>query len=219
MFTTKFKTVLLATILATSAAAAQADVITFEGIAASNSYKIYNVSGNVPLVGYALSTSATNAAFVFDSGYYAANSKAASNGTDYLRIIPGSSVTLTGTTNPLFSVNSIDLANYYYYNGGTASDSTATLTGTFANGTTISATYLLNNNNPLTTNDFTTELLSGFTNLTSFKIAATGYYLDIDNIVVTQGTAATADVPEPASLAILGLGLAGIAAVRRRKSA
>lgn len=218
MFTTKFKTVLLAAILATSAAAAQADVITFEGIAATNYYKAYNGSGNVPLAGYALATSVTSA-YVFNSGYYASYPSFASNGTDYLRLTQTSSVTLTSTVNPLFSVNSIDLANYYYYNGYAANNSTATLIGTFANGTTISTTYVLSNNNPLTTNDFTTELLSGFTNLTSFTIAASGYYLDIDNIVINQAAAAITDVPEPASLAILGLGLVGIAAVRRRKSA
>lgn len=153
----KFKIALLAAILATSAAAAQADVITFEGIATTNGYKTYSGSGNVPLTGYALAIAGTSLAAVYDSGFFAYSSSSyAANGTDFLRVTFASYVTLTSTSQSLFSVNSIDLANYLYSSGSTISDSTATLTGTFANGTTISKTYLLNNNNAVSTNDFTT---------------------------------------------------------------
>lgn len=173
----------------------------------------------MPLSDYALSPSAANSAFVIDSTPYDPNALYVHNGTDYLALVGGASVTLASTANPFFSVKSIDLANYYYYDGRSEFNATATLTGTFADGTTISASYEFSNNNVLTTNDYVTELLGDFTNLTSFKIAASGYYLAIDNIVVTQVAAATTNVPEPASLAILGLGLVGIAAGRRRKSA
>lgn len=214
MFAAKFKTVLFTSILALSAASSHADVITFEGIAPVNYYLIYEADvPNTPSPGYALTASPVEA-FVVSSGAFSGLDEAASNGTDYLAVRSESSVTLTSTAQSLFSVNSIDLANFSY----DADPTIATLTGTFANGTTISKIFILRNNNYVSTNDFTTELLNGFVDLTSFNIAASGFYfLDVDNIVIHQ-TAAT-DVPEPASLAILGFGLVGIAAARRRKSA
>jgi hypothetical protein len=212
-----FKTALFAAFLATSASAAQASVITFENmVSPGSSQQWIPTTSHIPLVGYEMK--ATGQAYVDDSAYYApngSNGSYASNGTDYLRLASNSSATLTSTVQKLFSVQSIDLANWYF----SSAVVTATLTGTFANGQTISTTYSFNNNNSASVNDFTTEQLSGFTNLTSFKIGVTGYVLDVDNIVVTQGPTAVGNVPEPASLAILGLGLAGIAAVRRRKLA
>lgn len=158
-------------------------------------------------------------AYIFTPGFYGSSGSSASNGSSYLRLtaIAGYSTTLTSTVSPLFSVQSIDLANYSY-SPSFPTTATATLTGTFADGTTISKAFSFNNNNVLTVNDFTTETLTGFTNLKSFKIAATGYYLDVDNIVVTQGATPAADVPEPASLAIMGFGLAGVAVIRRRNN-
>jgi hypothetical protein len=209
------KRLLLTSVLAVAGTAAQATTVTFENLAAEGFYKNYPNTTFTPGTGYALATTGTDV-WVFDSTYIVANFIAA-NGTDYLRLKSGTSVTLTSRTNTPFSVSSVDLANYAFTNASSVYDEKAILTGTYADGSRIVTTFLQNHDNSLTVNDFATETLSGFTNLTSFTIASAGwFYLDVDNIVVS---AAATDVPEPASFAIMGLGLAAIGAVRRRRSA
>ena len=61
---------------------------------------------------------------------------------------------------------------------------------------------------------WTTEALTGFTNLESLDITGyASYGMLMDNLVLDAPNA----VPEPGTLALLGLGLAGMAVVRRRR--
>jgi hypothetical protein len=204
MVTTPFKAALLTLALAFVASTARATTIDFEGVVPTNSYASYGM-GTYSTNGYNIS--ASSSAWIFSAGYYGQN-VIGSDGTAYYMFQSGSNATLTSTASKLFDVSSVDLGNW----SGSAN---ALLTGTFADGTTVSSYYDLNNNNALTTNDFTTANLTGFTNLMSFKITAGGNYVQVDNIAIN---AAAAAVPEPASLALLGLGLAAIGAVRRKKS-
>lgn len=66
-----------------------------------------------------------------------------------------------------------------------------------------------------TSDTWMTYALSGFNNLSSVDIYGYNVYaVAIDNLEINASA-----VPEPASMALLGLGLAGVLAARRRKQA
>lgn len=213
MFARKLKAVLSGAVLAAAGHAAAA-TITFEDIASAHSYTYYNGGQSFsPLAGYTLAL-ANNTATILDSAYLASTTSYAANGSDFLTLNYGTNAVLTSTASPVFAVSSIDLANLYY-NGLSQYKTMVTLLGTRTNNATVAQTYTYYNNNTLSTNDFTTVNLTGFTNLKSFAIMVSNQYyqLAVDNIVIVPAET----VPEPGSLAMLALGLGAIGAARRRK--
>ncbi len=106
-----------------------------------------------------------------------------------------------------FTINSIDLAPLFRTQ---ASKGQLTFYGMFQDGGTIEQTFDLNN-----TYTFTTYHFRGFSNLLQvYWIQDYDYVHQFDNIVVDEA----AQIPEPGSLALLGLGILGLAAARRKSN-
>jgi hypothetical protein len=115
----------------------------------------------------------------------------------------GSVVTLAGTAP--FSLDSIDVGNWQRNAGA----GTMELIGHLVGGGTVTTTLA-------TDTLWSTNALSGFGNLLSVDFKGyTTYAVAFDNLVIN----APASVPEPASLALAGLALAGVGAAARRKRA
>ncbi len=135
-----------------------------------------------------------------------------SNGTVHLNswtnVSSDSVWTLTSQSGSAFSLQAFDFGSGY----AKAVDAVSklTLTGTLASGGTVSQVF------DLSSQSFQTLLVNAsFSGLSSVTFDAYGpnNRAAYDNIVVNS----VSTVPEPANLALFGLGLAAVAAVARRK--
>lgn len=118
-----------------------------------------------------------------------------------------SGFTLTNAANQNFSLASFEYGNGYV--AGNANPTQFIVTGTYGTGGTITATI-----DHSVFGIYTYNFGAGWNNLSSVAFDAKGSNnrAVFDNINVNS-----VQVPEPASIALLGLGLLGFAAVRRSK--
>jgi len=135
------------------------------------------------------------------------------NGTDWFAHDSNSTITMTEASNSLFDFNGFDLAEIFI----NQSSLTLTVTGFLSGGGTVSQLYTTDgiNDGGGALADFQTfSLNSSFSNLTSVTFSGALNY-GLDNLIVNESV----PVPEPTSLALLALGLAGIGYARKKKSA
>lgn len=199
-------------LLALSSIGAQASTVDFQDLSFGNcaSYG----SGGVTSGGYSFAGNVADAnLFGCSAGLVAGNTSNA-----LINANAHSIITMSQVGGGVFSLTSFEAGNRfdapYYYGTSTAINVLGNVNG----GGTISQQFAFNGN----AFDLFT-LGSGFSNLDSVVFTAignagsngaAGSEFVIDNIVVNESVA----VPEPASLALLALGLLGFAATRRRKS-
>lgn len=176
---------------------ASATVVNFEGMGAN---------------GDCVTTQINAGGLSFTTGYYqclhntTTASQGANNGTDFL-INGYSNLTVSATNGSPFDLMGFDLG-VSFYNQNTSDQVTLTA---FLNGGGTS-TQTLNIGQSFASYSF------ALTGLDSFRISGGALdrgYIAIDNINYSQGATA---VPEPASIALLGVALAGLGATRRKKT-
>jgi hypothetical protein len=191
---------------------AEAAVIAFEGFGATTLFGDENV-GN----GLAVATS-DGFNFVSSGDHFhigSAPGGAPSNGTGVLLQDRSYSITMSKVGGGVFSLLSADLGEDISSGAG-ASAMSVIVTGFFSGGGSIVQEVALDGD----VTSFQNELFVGFTNLTSVVFRGVGFGgpgangFSLDNIEVAEGVVAVA---EPGTLALLGLGLVGIAASHRRK--
>jgi len=193
--------------------AAGAATISFEGVAADGGAAF--PSSAYQESGYALSVPIPNGAYwgIYDSAFATSNG-VVTNGTDGLALAAGTALTLSADGDAPFSLFSFDAASLF--SNQFAQGMSIGVTGYLAGGGEVFEEF------QIIENTFSTFVLSlAFTNLASvdFVGSAPNPNYNLDNLVVALPTDApppTAAVPLPGTLGLLALGLAGIAATRRK---
>lgn len=219
------KLIAAATIVFGVALNANAAVITFDNLAGSTQpgghvyggqvgtgyvnkdYTAFSAPNGVTVQGFTFKPSGGSVQYLMSSEYHTQSSLPsayAGNGTDFLM---GLYVVMTSATSSLFSVDKVDLGWFTLTGTGQVN-----LIGVKSDGTSMIRSLTVSANNSTTSNDFTSFALSEFTQLKSLQFTSANNYIAIDNITVNASA-----VPEPATLVLMGLGLAGLV-VRRRKS-
>ena len=187
---------LIAALLLAVPFAANAVIIDFEGVIPAGSSRTGDPIFPYTEDGFRLSDVDSGVSNALFGPTYGVND----NGTDILGWLVRRAFSIASIAADPFDLLSLDLATL----SGEAS-TTYTITGLLAGGGSIGTAINA-------TNVWTTFNL-GWTNLTSVVIRAGATNGAIDNINVV------AHVPEPGTLALLGLGMFGIGLARRRRNA
>ena len=133
--------------------------------------------------------------------------------SDWLRYNVTAALRITHSSGETFSIESFRATEWHisHFNNGGGGGLTFDVEGTLSGGGTINTQFT-------TDNDFdsfqTFTFDSSWTNLTQVEFIQPDGRLAYDDITVH---AATAAVPEPSTLLLLGTGLAGLAGYRQRK--
>jgi hypothetical protein len=185
---------------------ANAAIITFEDVVANNT----STSGPQTSNGYRFEpTTATNdLVFVHRNGGPCGGG-CVDNGSKALGVfnIDQSApfeVRMTAVDSSTFSLLSFDYSELFNFT--TTPGGNIVLTGSVFGGGTVTASFSIDQ----TSQSYQTANIVGFSNLTSVLFSSDQFFPTYDNITVTS-------VPEPGSVALVALAIAGLGFTRRKK--